>query len=267
MRIGGWILLVLGIALLALFAMAQAGGGNMPATAYIVAGILVLTGWRMKSAAGGLAPKARAASAPPGPAVPATATIARGGAATAAPAAAAGPTVELPLTPDVAAVIGAARARSGRVTVIVVVAGAVFFVALGAIIDSAMASSSPGSFKVLPSMAIMALLFAAIVGGIWLLQKGLPVSRDLRSPTYLRTAGPVQLLSLWGGYMLRLADRSFVMKGRAGARPLIGVPWATVDYTAHGHVILGAWDRSGKQVYAAPGYAAAPPQVPPAGGR
>jgi len=250
LKIGGWILFVLGILFLLLFAMAAMGGGGMPAIAWIVAGGLALGGWRMKSAARGIAPPAPAAAAPSG-------AGATAGAPRAAPA---GPTVEMPLTPEAAAVIGAARSRSLRVTLVIVGIGLVFFIGLGVIIDSAMSSSppSPGAFKALPLMAIMAAFFGAMVFGIWLLQNGLPMARDLRSPTYLRTSGPVQLLSMWGGWMVRLADRAFLMKGRTGARELRGVGWAVIDYSPRAHVILAVFDRSGRQVYAAPGYPPAP---------
>jgi hypothetical protein len=85
----------------------------------------------------------------------------------------------------------------------------------------------------------------------------MPVRRDLRSSTILRTTGPVQVVAVVGGAMLRLADRAFLMNGREGMAALSKLEWGTVDHSAHGHVILGAWAKDGRCVYSAPGYDAA----------
>ena len=57
--------------------------------------------------------------------------------------------------------------------------------------------------------------------------------------------------------MLRLADRAFLMDGRSGMVELSNVDWGCVDYSPHGHMILGAWDGEGRSVYCLPGYTVA----------
>jgi hypothetical protein len=82
-------------------------------------------------------------------------------------------------------------------------------------------------------------------------------SPSQRGASYLRTTGPVEVVSLGNGAMLRLADRAFLIDQRYGATELANLGWGRVDYSPHGHVILGAWDRDGRSVYSLPGYNAA----------
>ena len=85
-----------------------------------------------------------------------------------------------------------------------------------------------------------------------------PVRQDLDDPTYLRTSGPIQVEPLFGGNLLRLADRAFLLKGRSSIpamAQLAKLNWATVDYSRHAHVILRVSDRSGNAVYSVASYA------------
>jgi len=52
----------------------------------------------------------------------------------------------------------------------------------------------------------MAVASAALIGGIIWLTTLRPMRRDLQSPTYFRTTGPIQLVYIRNGHMLRLAD-------------------------------------------------------------
>jgi len=98
---------------------------------------------------------------------------------------------------------------------------------------------------------------ALMIYGLSWLTSMKPVRRDLRGTTYLRTTGPVEVVSLGNGAMLRLADRAFLIDQRYGATELGALGWGRVDYSPHGHVILGAWDKDGRSVYCLPGYNAA----------
>ena len=109
--------------------------------------------------------------------------------------------------------------------------------------------SSPTSPKLLPIMlAATGLFFGLVVGGIHVFQRERPVRRDLRDSTYLRTSGPVQVVSLYGGSLLRLEDRAF-LADPPPAKVLRNLTWATVDYSRHAHVIFEIRDQSGQVVY------------------
>ena len=95
---------------------------------------------------------------------------------------------------------------------------------------------------------------SAMIGGISWLTSLRPIQRDLGSTVYLRTTGPVQTISIRGGYMLRLADRGFIMNGRGGASELARLGSGTVDHSPHGHVIIAVWNREGAEVYTLSGY-------------
>lgn len=75
-----------------------------------------------------------------------------------------------------------------------------------------------------------------------------PLHRDMREPTYLRTAGPVELVGLKFGHILRLSDRAIPMD-RKPARAVRNLNWATVDYSRHAKLVLAVWDRAGNPVY------------------
>jgi hypothetical protein len=240
-RITGYVLLVLGIIFELLFVLAALGGGKISPSAYVIAAILIIMGWRMKAYGKGISTR-------PTPASPSGAAIAEASSVTPSP------TVELALTPAVVGLITRETARSRRIMTIVVVVGVVVFLAIGEGID--LAVSSPGNMKAFPMMAIVGLAFGLIVGGIWFATLERPVRRDLRESTYLRTSGPIQIVPMFGGNMLRLADRAFLMNGRSAAAELAKLNWATVDYSKHAHVILGASDQSGNAVYSVAGYAA-----------
>jgi hypothetical protein len=64
----------------------------------------------------------------------------------------------------------------------------------------------------------------------------------------------VQVAPVLGGATLRLADRAFLMNGNGGMAALSKLGRGRVDYTPHGHLVLGAWDSEGRNVYALPGY-------------
>ena len=91
-------------------------------------------------------------------------------------------------------------------------------------------------------------------GGISWLSVQRPARHDLSSATYLRTTGPLGLVYIYGGAILRLADRSFIVNGKEGIPALSSISWGTVDYSPHGHMILSAWNSKGKSVYCLPGY-------------
>jgi len=252
-RIFGYVLLAVGILLAILFAMAELGGGQVGIAPFVIALFLVSIGWRLRTYGSGItAPGGRAAP----PATPGRGAQAGPGATSGTPDSAratAVPTVEIPMTPEAAAAIARQSARSRRLLLYVVAGGLLFFLALGVATYWGDADRAEGR-TLLAIFSGAGVAFAVLCGGISWLTTQWPVQRDLRLPAYLRTTGPLELVSISGGYMLRLADRAFLMNGRAGSKELSGLNWATVDHTPHGHVLLAAWNREGVRVYAIPGY-------------
>jgi hypothetical protein len=247
MRIWGNVLFVIGILFLLLMVLAEFGGGHLGFIPFFVAGLLIFMGWRMRTSGMGIVQSNPGAA----PEHAGAATVGAPG----QPAAPAGEfsTVELPLTPDVAAVISAQNGRVRRLLLYVVGGFLVFFILLGA--GLAAGNVAPGNdgalFAVLAGVGVASVI---LIYGISWLTALRPVRRDLRGTTYLRTTGPVQVVAMSSGGMLRLADRAFLMNGRNGMKELSKLPWGRVDYSPHGHVILAAWDREGRSVYSLPGY-------------
>jgi hypothetical protein len=235
MRTFGNLLLVAGIIFEGLFVLAALGGAQFPPIAFVMPGILLTAGATLRIYGTGLAQQ----SAP-------------------SAGAAQSPTAELPLTPAVSVLIAREVARSRRFMAVVILVGISFFLLLGAGLDLAL--SAPGGLRVFPFFVAISVAFGLIVGGIWFLTGERPARRDLRASSYLRTSGPVQLVSVLGGYLLRLADRSFLLNGRAVISALRDLPWATVDYSRHAHRIFGVRDRSGQSIYRCVGYQSEPPK-------
>jgi hypothetical protein len=129
----------------------------------------------------------------------------------------------------------------------------VLFVGLGIVLGAT--DKTPGEgMTFLMIFGLIGIASGSMIYGIWWLTAMKPVRRDLRGTTYLRTTGPVEVVSLGNGAMLRLADRAFLIDQRYGATELGALGWGRVDYSPHGHVILGAWDKDGRSVYCLPGY-------------
>jgi hypothetical protein len=244
MRIWGWVLLILGILFLIMFVLAEFGGGHVGFVPFFVSGFLILMGWNLRKSGRGILqskPAENAGAGSPGQ--------------SSAPAAEFS-TVELPLTPEIVAVIVRQSARAKRLLTYVAGGFCVLFVGLGIVLGAT--DKTPGEGKIF--LAIFGLIGVAsglMIYGIWWLTAMKPVRRDLRGTTYLRTTGPVEVVSLGNGAMLRLADRAFLIDQRYGATELRALGWGRVDYSPHGHVILGAWDKDGRSVYCLPGYNAA----------
>jgi hypothetical protein len=138
------------------------------------------------------------------------------------------------------------------VTAILIAVGMSFFLLLGAIIQFTVSSS--GGIGVFPFMVSASLAFALIVGGIWTLSSQRPARRDLHESTFLRTSGPVQLVPVFGGYLLRLVDKSFLLNSRDTTFAITKLSWATLDYSRHAHLIFEIRNYSGQSVYRLPGY-------------
>jgi len=246
MRIWGWVLMILGILFLLLMTMAEFGGGHLGFIPFFVSFLLIFMGWRLRTSGKGIVQAKPAAADQPGVAPSAT------------PAQAAAPavqfsTVELSLTPDVAAVISTQKARTKRFLLWVVAGILVLFVGLGVGIGATDHTPGEGQtfFLVFAGVGIVS---AGLIYGISWLTAQRSVRRDLAGTTYLRTTGPVSVVRMGSGGMLRLADRAFLMDGRYGMTQLSTLGYGTVDYTPHGHVILAAWDRAGRCVYTLPAY-------------
>jgi len=247
MRVLGNIVLVFGILFLVLMVLAEFGGGHTGWIPFGVAAMLIFMGWKLRTSGKGIVQ--------PDPAAPPEHSGAATLAAPAQPAAPAGQfsTVELPLTPEVAAVIVSENARTQRLALRV--AGGLFLIMFVLGIILAAVKVAPGQGKTLIALlSIIGAVAAILIYSITWLTTQKPVRRDLRGTTYLRTTGPVQVVRMSSGGMLRLADRAFLMNGRNGMAELSTLGWGRVDYSPHGHVILAAWDKQGRSVYSLPGY-------------
>lgn len=230
MRVIGYLMLVAGALFIIMFVLAEFGGARLNVAPFITCAILIFVGWRFAQAGAGLARATAVASS--------------------------GATVEVPMSPAAAAAIGQQNAKSWRIVLILSGAMFAFFAILGAIL--AFLDTRPGeSGETLIIFGAVGLATACMVLGIsWASTRRL-MDRDLRTATYLRTTGPVRVVPLFNSAILRLADRAFVMQGNVGVRELGALQNGTVDYSPYGHVVLAAWDASGRHVYSAPGYEAA----------
>ncbi|HEY6325404.1 MAG TPA: hypothetical protein VIW73_02665 [Candidatus Cybelea sp.] len=243
MRIWGYILLVLGVVFLALFAMAALGGAHLGFLPWFVSLFLVCTGWTFVKSARGLVPTA--------PAQATTAAVAAAGASA---------TVEIPMTPPAAEAIARQVNRSRRIPAYIAGGLLLFFIGIGGLL--AAVDNTPGEgVQFLAWFSGVGLATGVMIVGItWLSTHAL--ARDKRATFILRTTGPMQVapMPFGGGAVLRLADRSFMMGGplkEIGA--LSNIDSGTVEYSPRGHVILAAWDSRGALAYSAPGYATATP--------
>ena len=238
MRIFGNVLMVLGILLLVLFIMAAFGGG-MPWSSFFIPILLISIGFRLRTFGRGILQDA------PG---------ARSGTASSAPAAAAS-TVELPITPEVIAAIERQIVRAKKMMWWVTFGAVGLFFLLGVIFW--LVSDNSGDKRLFLMIFVGAGAASGIlISGIQWLFAIRPVQSDLRALSYFRTTGPIQLVYIRNGHMLRLADQAFLLKGRDGVSALKDLAWGTIDHTQHGHLILAAWNREGALAYVAPGYTA-----------
>jgi hypothetical protein len=245
MRIWGYILLILGILFLVLFGLAQLGGAHLGILPFIISFILIAAGSRLVTSGKGIIQSKPQTNAqyPTAPSVAGQ---------TVAPAARAS-TVEMPLTPEVTALVARQSARSKRTLLYVAGGFLVLFAGMG--VAAFALDNTPGEGAMaLGYLGGIGLLTAILIYGISWLTTQRPVRRDLRGTTYLRTTGPIEVVPISSGAMLRLADRAFMMNGRAGMKELSKLSRGKVDYTPHGHVILAAWDAEGRSVYSLPGY-------------
>ena len=247
MRIWGWILLILGIVFLILFTLAEFGGGHLGFLPFFISLFLMIMGGRFISSGKGIV-QSQPAGAAPASSFAAQPTV---------PGSIGAPgqfTVELPLTPDVSAVIAAQSARNNRVTLWVIAGSVAFFLVLAIVLSKTAADNATQSKEFLLIFFGIGVIFAAMIYSISWFTSQRPVRRDLRGTTYLSTTGPVSVVRIGNGTILRLADRAFVLSGRAATKELRALGHGRVDYSPHGHIILAAWDRNGRNVYSLPGY-------------
>lgn len=241
MRIWGTVLVVLGVLFLIMFVLAEFGSAHVGFVPFFVSAFLILMGWNLRKSGRGLLQ-----SKPAGAGTPAEPGQSNAVADEFS-------TVELPLTPEIAAVITRQSARAKKLLYYVAGGFCALFIVLGTVLG--VTDKTPGEGKTfLMIFGLIGIASGSMIYGIWWITAMKPVRRDLRGTTYLRTTGPVEVVSLGNGAMLRLADRAFLIDQRYGATELGALGWGRVDYSPHGHVILGAWDKDGNSVYCLPGY-------------
>ena len=234
-RIFGYVLLVVGILFLVLFAFAQIGGAHLGVLPWLVSLFLASAGWSLARSGKGLV---RASAAAP---TAATATF----------------TVTVPMSPEAAAVIKRQADRSRRVPLYLAGGFFVFFLLVGVVL--AMVDHAPGeggSFFAI--FALIGAVTGALIAAISLIAAR-PYGREINETIFLRTTGPIEVASagFWSvAAILRLADRAFLINLPGERAALSRLSEGTVDYSAHGHVILAAWDSQRRIAYCAPGYKA-----------
>ncbi|MGA2097606.1 MAG: hypothetical protein ABSH39_15000 [Candidatus Acidiferrum sp.] len=237
MRIGGWIMFILGILFVLAVPLSWINGDGLPLRALIYSIILVVTGWRLKTYGTGLV-SSPAESNPGG----ATEGVYTGWNEGGLPKRAENATMEVPFTPGVAdLILNSFNKASGQIAMLTGVLFAVILI-VGLV---------KGAWLL---VGVFAASLGLVVGAIWLFVVAVPAWRDLRAKTYMRSRGPIQLVSMGNGFMLRFADRAISLsKGPANAW-LAQLHWGVVDYSSHGHIILGLWDSDGKNLFLADGY-------------
>jgi len=230
---------------LILFGFAELGGAHLGILPFIISFMLIAAGSRFLTSGKGILQSKPQTNAQysTAPSVPGqTAALASQTS-----------TVEMPLTPEVAALIAHQSTHSKRILLYVAGGFLVLFAGMG-VVAFAM-DNTPGEGAVaLGFLGGIGVLSAILIYGISWLTNQKPVRRDLHGTNYLRTTGPIEVVPISSGAMLRLADRAFMMNGRGGMKELSKLSRGKVDYTPHGHVILAAWDAEGRRVYCLPGY-------------
>ncbi len=238
MRIFGIVLLVIGILLMCLFPI-LIFTSDMSAAALFFPLLLISMGWRFSRWGRGIVRDAPSSSPP----------AAQGTGAAQAPAVG---TVEIPMSPQATDVIVRQCAQAKKMVWWIAGGALVLFIGLGALFVNS-GSTDPDAHNMIYVFGGMGFALAFLVGGFQWLLIIRPIQNDLAATTYLRTTGPIQLVFIRNGYMLRLADRSFLLKSKDGVNQLKTIDWGTVDHSQQGHVLLAAWDRQGNSVYIAPG--------------
>ncbi len=241
MKIAGWILFLFG-AFFSLLFVVRVFEGDFRLRGLAYGLILMVTGWRLIAYGKGI-------TEPLG-----TATSGDSSANAAGLGSAPAPTIELPLTASAADAIRASMKKSLRDSFLVFAftAGAPLLLVAVILYFDQDVLSSPNRLSLWIPIAIFGcggLLF----GGVAFLTSSLPLWRDLREAKYLTTTGPIQIVAVMNGNLLRLADQAFLVRKDA-AQQLAGLDWARVHHTKHAHMILGAWRQSGTSVFLADEY-------------
>ncbi len=238
MRILGNVLLVIAVLCLVLFPY-WIITSNMPVLALLFPFLLLSTGLRFRNWGRGLVRDAPSSSSPG----------AQGTGAADAPAVG---TVEIPLSPQASDAIARQCAQAKKMVWWIAGGALALFFGLGVLFVNS-GPRDPDAHKMIYVFGAMGFALAFLVGAFQWLLIIRPIQNDLAATTYLRTTGPIQLVFIRNGYMLRLADRSFLLKNKDGVKQLKTIDWGTVDHSPTGHVVLAAWDRQGNCVYVAPG--------------
>jgi hypothetical protein len=234
MRIAGWVFIGMGTFFVVVFLEKAFVEGDVRWGAVGAVAVMFFLGWRLLVNARGIADAETASKA----------------------------TIELPMTPSAASVIAASPQKMRR-AVGIVLALAVAALAVGMLIDYYHPTPNPLHLSLATTVcgAVGGGLFL-IVASAWIFSSWLPARHDLRDAKFLRTSGPVAVELMQNGYLLRMADRGLVVTREVGqAFESHGVNWAVVDHSKHAHVILAAWDNTGKSVFLAEGYNAEAPRT------
>lgn len=233
MRIWGYIVFIIGIIFVILFILAKMGGGHMSPLPFIIALFLIAAGIKLiKSGKGILLSKT----------TPRSLSISEESF-----------TKKMPMSHEISMIIDEQCAKNWKIIRYLAIGYILFFFLLGGILGFVDKKPQEGISLAILFGLLGIFVSLIVVGAFWLISRR-PLKKDLQENCYLRTKGPIQMIPFYGSGILRLADRAFLINGNYGIKELSKINEGTVDYTAHAHVILAAWNKTGQQVYCAKDY-------------
>jgi hypothetical protein len=152
---------------------------------------------------------------------------------------------EVPITSEISELIQRRMQRSRKVRLIITLSAGLF--GAGFVVATALAAGASNPPIIMLYALGAGLLLGSIIGAAMSFD-GVRLRRDSHELTYLRSSGPVKLVKMKFGYILRLADRALFVDPKQ-SKPLRNLDWATIDYSRNAKLIFSVWDRSGKLIY------------------
>ena len=152
---------------------------------------------------------------------------------------------DMPVTSELSELLQKRMRRLQKVRLITMITAALFGAV--SVVGISLAARAANALIIMPCAAGGGVLLSGIIGATMSFE-GMRLRRDSRELTYLRSTGPVKLVKMKFGYILRLADRAlFLNYGQS--KLLRNLDWATIDYSRHAKLIFAVWDRGGNLIY------------------
>lgn len=156
----------------------------------------------------------------------------------------------MPVTSEISGLIQKRMQRLRKVRLIATLTAGLFGAAF--VVGTSLLAGAFDAPIIVPWAAGAGLVFGGIIGGAMFFGGDMPLRRDSREFTYLRSTGQIKVVKSKFGYILRLADRALFVDHRQ-AKPFRNLDWATIDYSRHAKLIFAVRDRSGNLIYALAG--------------